>query len=128
MYHPLNACKYFFPDGQDPEGPYKGFYQPEMVPPTRESNALVGSLLEVDQNRADIYAKPALQLTPEEEELLELEGIGIFGDDFSKKIEEEITEEPYMAVVTDAEPNRRTKPQISRGPAEEVSILDFISR
>ena len=49
---------------------------------------------------------------------MELEGIGIFGDDFSKKIEEEITEEPYMAVVTDAEPNRRTKPQITRDPEE----------
>ena len=46
---------------KDPEGPpYIQRY--EEVPPTRESNALIGSLLTVDENRADL---PAVPLGPE---------------------------------------------------------------
>ena len=74
--------------------------------PTRESNALLGGLLSVDENRADI---PTItDRTSDSEDplydaddfdanmLLNVEGIGVFGDDFSKKIQEEITEDPAL--------------------------------
>ena len=84
----------FFLDEKDPEGP--PYIQYEEVPPTRESNALIGSLLTVDENRADV---PAIQLGPEngvpgaidydsedfdENMLLNLDGIGIFGMSHNK--------------------------------------------
>lgn len=89
---------------QEPEGP--PYLQYEEVLPTRESNALIGGLLTVDENRADI---PAEQLqvnfdNMDENMLLNLEGI--FGTDFSKKIEEEITEEP---AVMNQKPNPVTQ-------------------
>jgi hypothetical protein len=81
---------------QDPEGP--PYIQYEQVPPTRESNALIGGLLQVDQNRADLYATNPIkqQADVDEDEYLNLEGIGIFGDDFSKKIEQKIIEDPLQ--------------------------------
>ena len=42
-------------DGKDPEGP--PYIQYEEVPPTRESNALIGSLLTVDENRHSLYIR-----------------------------------------------------------------------
>ena len=45
----------FISDGKDPEGP--PYIQYEEVPPTRESNALIGSLLTVDENRHSIYIR-----------------------------------------------------------------------
>ena len=79
----------FFADGKDPEGP--PYLQYEQVVPTRESNALIGGLLTVDENRADI---PSItERTDSDPDFLEVDGIGLFGDDFSKKIQDEITSE-----------------------------------
>ena len=65
--------------------------QYEQVVPTRESNALIGGLLTVDENRADI---PSItERTDSDPDFLEVDGIGLFGDDFSKKIQDEITSE-----------------------------------
>ena len=92
-----------FSEGQDPEGP--PYIQYEEILPTKESNALLGGVLTVDENRADIPAKteetPQLQYDYEdldENMLLNLEGIGVFGTDFSKKVEEEITDEPKVVL------------------------------
>ena len=57
-------------------------------------------MLLVDENRADVpatVANPVIDYDADnfdENMLLNLEGIGIFGDDFSKKIQDEITEGP----------------------------------
>ena len=99
--------------------------QYEEVPPTRESNALIGGLLTVDENRADVQAtrgnaEKLIDYDAEnfdENMLLNLEGIGIFGDDFSKKIEEEITEEPP----------EKTFPKISGNLPDDVTQRFFES-
>ena len=92
-----------FSEGEVPEGP--PYIQYEEILPTKESNALLGGVLTVDENRADIPAKteetPQLQYDYEdldENMLLNLEGIGVFGTDFSKKDEEEITDEPKVVL------------------------------
>ena len=93
-------------EGQDPEGP--PYIQYEEILPTKESNALLGGVLTVDENRADVPAKSDQQQNPiydyddlDENMLLNLEGIGVFGTDFSKKVEEEITEEPKVVLDVD---------------------------
>merc|ERR1712241_481530 len=90
-----------------------------------------------DENRADI---PAIQLGPEngapgpidydsedfdENMLLNLDGIGIFGDDFSKKIEEEITEEPESAGYPGSNEQKISKPTVS--PSDLVKQRFFES-
>ena len=96
----------FISEGQDPEGP--PYIQYEEILPTKESNALLGGVLTVDENRADVPAKSDQQQNPiydydnlDENMLLNLEGIGVFGTDFSKKVEEEITEEPKVVLDVD---------------------------
>ena len=67
----------------------------------------------MDENRGDVLAKTEKTTSEinmetlydydnlDENMLLNLEGIGVFGPDFSKKVEEEITDEPQ--VVLDVE-------------------------
>ena len=106
-----NIPEFYISESQDPEGP--PYIPYEEILPTKESNALIGGILTVDENRGDVPAKT--EKTSEvletsllydyedldENMLLNLEGIGVFGPDFSKKVEEEITDEPQ--VVLDVE-------------------------
>ena len=97
LYNQKVILKTFLADGKDPEGP--PYLQYEQVVPTRESNALIGGLLTVDENRADI---PSItERTDSDPDFLEVEGIGLFGDDFSKKIQDEITSEKINQFPTE---------------------------
>ena len=81
-------------DSGDPEGP--PYIQYEDVIPTRDSHALSGGLLHVDDNSFDNYEED--DINENANMLLNLEGIGIFGE----KVEEEITEDPKLPLSNKA--------------------------
>ncbi len=101
----------FISDGQDSaEGP--PYLQYEEVFPTRESNALIGGVLTVDENGAEAPATLQTEQNQDETSLLNLHEMPIFGDDFSKKIHEEITEEPNGRKKTEL--RHQTRPNLSQ--------------
>ena len=50
-----NIPKFYISESQDPEGP--PYIPYEEILPTKESNALIGGILTVDENRGDVPAK-----------------------------------------------------------------------